>query len=382
MPGPDLLRVPEHHHQRRQWRDEDVHGGGEVADDALVEAEPHPPGRADPLELGRAEQVQIAHRPAVLLVDVRGEVVGRGALGDQHRDVQRPVALGVQAEPGEEVLAVVEPGEPAGPVDRDPPVDGVAAAADGGVTGVAGGLDPAEEPLLRGTGGALDPAHRLVGVEALRALDDADPRVGEVRDEVAQEVGPGREVRVEDGDELTGAERERVVEVAGLLEVPPVGPHHVPVPVRGRQVGDLGPVGVVEHPDGQRTGPVDLGHRPVGVLQDVQRLAAGRQVEVDGRQFLRRPRVHQHLVGLPGEPPLPQAVDRGQRQRDDIESQHGEEHPQRWRPQREREHRPGGENERRRTRDQHPPPLRPEVPVELLVVRRLRQMRRRRGGRG
>ncbi len=375
MPGPDQVRVAEHHHQRRQGSGEGVHGRRQVADDPLVEAQPHAPGRAHPAQYGRAEQVEVAHRPPVLLVDEGGDPVGRGALGDQDRYVERAESLLVEGESGVQVLAVVEPGEAAGQVQRGAPVDGVAAAADGGVAGVPGRLDPPEEPLLGGARGALDPAHGPVGVEALRALHDADGGIGQVRHEMAQEVRPGCEVRVEDGDELGAAQGQRVVEVPGLLQVPAVGAHDVLVAVTGGQRGDFGPVGVVQDPHGQRFGgPVEGRHGAVGVVQDGQRLPAGRQVQVDAGRVRRLPCADEYLVGLPGEPALAQAVDAGERQGHDVEPEDGEEGPQGGCPQGEGEHGRRREDEGERGGDQDPAALRTEVPVELFVGRWLRKM--------
>lgn len=84
-------------------------------------------------------------------------------------------------------------------VERHPPVEGIGADADSGVSLLPSGLNYSVEVLLHGTRSALQPVHVMVGrAEVLRGLDDAELGVGrEVRDRLVQHVRARREVRIE-----------------------------------------------------------------------------------------------------------------------------------------------------------------------------------------
>src|SRR5262249_23750622 len=144
-------------------------------------------------------------------------------------------------------------------------------------------------------------------IEVLRCLDDADLGVNEVRHGLVQEVGAGCEVGVEDDDELTAANVQGVVQVAGLLQPAPVGPHNVPEPVAEGQVAHRLAGRVIEHVDRLDATPGYAADVVEGVVEYVQWLAAARQEHVDRRLEGHPPPAHPRLVLIQGQPGAPDA---------------------------------------------------------------------------
>ncbi len=373
LPGFDLLGPEEQHDQGGQRHGEDVHRAGDVAEDAVPEAEPGGLLQWPVSEVRVADEGEGAEAPAVLLADEGGQAGGRHALGDQRGHVAGGPAGAGEGEAGVEVLAVVDLGEAADPGQCGAAVEGVGAAADGAVLGVPGGLDPAVEDLLGGSGGPFEPGHVGVGVEALRALDDADLGVVEVGHQVVQEVGAGAEVGVEDGDDLAGAFGQAVVEVAGLLEAAAVGAGAVLEAVGLGESAHLGAVGVVEDEDGEFAGPADGGGVAVGVVEDGQRFAGGGQQEVHAGVAGGLPGAHQQVVRVAGVAAGALAV--GEREQPGGGVEHGEqeERPEQRLAEGEQAEGGGGSRVGEGGAEQHPAALRAEVPVELLVVGRAGQ---------
>ena len=169
-------------------------------------------------------------------------------------------------------------------------------------------LDGPVEDLLDGTGRVLDPG--LLGAlpEVLRGYHDAQLRVVQVGQGLGQEVGPRREVGVEDDDELAARPGERVAQVAGLLVHPLARPPDVVQPdVRGQGLGLVGwPVIQDERLSRPGIGGQQPGHRGPGVVQHLDGLAADRQEDVHvgiaGRVPRRDPRlVRGEVEAAPGE---------------------------------------------------------------------------------
>ena len=80
-------------------------------------------------------------------------------------------------------------------------------------------LHHAVEEFLGDTGALLHPRLLLLEAEELRGLQDPDGGVvPEVRHRLLQEVRPGAEVRVQNGDGLPRGAREGIPEVARLLQ--------------------------------------------------------------------------------------------------------------------------------------------------------------------
>ena len=95
---------------------------------------------------------------------------------------------------------------------------------------------------------------------------------------LVEELRPRREVGVEDGEELTVGDRERVVEVAGLGTAV-VGPTHVLGPELERQLTDLVRPAVVEHQ--RAVAAADRQRRGDGTADHVEVLAVGGDEDVD-----------------------------------------------------------------------------------------------------
>ena len=184
------------------------------------------------------------------------------------------------------VLRVGDLGEPAGRVERGPPVDGVGADAQRGPEPVPGHLHGPVEDLQRRPGGLLHPSLVRADPEVLRGLDEPDLRVVHVRERLGEEVRAGPEVGVEDDHVLAAGAGERVGEVPGLLVVTRVRPPDVGEPEGLAYLADLRPAGpVVQHVGAAqpRVGVGQLEYARPGVAQHLNRLAAHGQEDVHAR---------------------------------------------------------------------------------------------------
>ena len=156
-----------------------------------------------------------AARPAVLLADVRREVLGPETAGEHLRDVHRaPTAL-VQLERDGEVLGERSRREPADGLEGAAPEHDVRAAAEHRLVGVLAAGDRPEEQRLLAPRCAGDPARGGVGV-VLRGLHVGDGVVGELGQRLDQQVGVGDVIAVEDEHVRRVGPAEGVVDVAGL----------------------------------------------------------------------------------------------------------------------------------------------------------------------
>src|SRR5262249_56778270 len=84
-------------------------------------------------------------------------------------------------------------------------------------------VDSAVEELLDRARGALHPGLPAVGTEELGSLDDRQVGVIEVGQRLGKEVRSGREVSVENDEELAAGIGERVPQVARLLVLAAIG---------------------------------------------------------------------------------------------------------------------------------------------------------------
>ena len=190
--------------------------------------------------------------PSVLLAHEGVQVVGADP-GRQHdRQVDQRPAVPADVQSGVHVLGIGDQRRPAERLERDPPVDGRGADADGGVEAVPGGLNRPVEDFLHGSGRVLDPVLVRTGPEVLRTLDDGDLRVVQIRQQLGQEVTPGCEVSVEDDNQLGIGTGEGIPQVACLLALGQIRPADVfEAELRGHGLRLVGRA-VVEH--------VRLGH--------------------------------------------------------------------------------------------------------------------------
>ena len=141
-------------------------------------------------------------------------------------------------------------------------------------------------------GAALHPGLLVHDVEVLRRLHD--PHLGEQREvgqRLIEQVRPRREVRVEQQDEVPVGDLESVLEVAGLLVPAAVRPDGVGEPELPGQPLHLGPGAVVEHVRRELAVVGGAQRRDVcpAVAQQFDRLAVGRQEDVDGGVPQRQP---------------------------------------------------------------------------------------------
>ena len=158
--------------------------------------------------------------------------------------------------------------------------------------------DPAVEQLLGSARGALNPVQILAAVEVLRALHDADGRVIHIRHQVPQEIGPRAEVGVQNDDVVARRAGERVLKVAGFLQVAPIRAHDVVKPELRGQFPDLAAIAVVENVHVDRAcRPLHRFDMGVSVAQNRQVLAVRGKEDVDIRRRS-RPALEKRTVCL------------------------------------------------------------------------------------
>lgn len=124
----------------------------------------------------------------------------------------------------------------------------------------------------------------------LRRLHDADGLVQEERQGASQEVAVGDEVRVEDGDEVTGADPQAIVHVAGLGMGIVAARHMDRAPPFTKGPEQVAP-SVVEHIDPELVFRIVERQRADDrSFHHVERFVIGWYEDVYARQFALRPR--------------------------------------------------------------------------------------------
>ena len=157
----------------------------------------------------------------------------------------------------------------------------------------------------------------------------------EVGHGLVEELRAHREIGVDDGDELSGADGEGMGEVASLLHLTRVRAHDVREAVPACEVAHLLPGGIVEHVDGLGAAPGHPAHVLEGVVQHGQRLAAAGQEHVHRLALLPVAR-HGGLMLGQGQPRPPDSqpeVDHDRRHHDHEQQPHERrDKPRRARP--------------------------------------------------
>ena len=304
--GHERQQAAEQHHRRRKVEDgllpavEVGHHRGQVVE--LL----RPAQSAMAQDALHAPDVHGALPPAHPLTDEGLDRFRRQAEGQRLGVVDRPVALRMQAHRGVQVFGDGAGGEAADLVECAAPHHGATAAEEGGVPVVLAALNDAKEQRLLGPHRApcAAPAvlERVEVVEVLRRLHEAQLGVVEVAQRAGQEVAPGCVVGVEDGDQLTAAAGQRMVQIAGL-GVLVVGARQVLAAELTRQRPHLRPAPVVEQPGGVRVVHGPRGEQRLAHQRD--RLVVGGHEDVDAE-------AHRGRRGLAiGEAPAHEDVQQG-----------------------------------------------------------------------
>ena len=269
--------------------------------------------------------------PPVLLPHERVEVARADAGREHDRQVDQGPAARAHVEPGVHVLGVGDERRAALRLQRGPPVDRRRADAGGLPEPVAGHLHRPVEHLLDRAGGVLDPRLRRALPEELGGLDDSGHWVVHVGEGLGQEVGPRREVRVEDDQVLAAGAGEGVPQVAALLIGAQIGPADVAETERLRRRAGLVARPVVEDVGlgAPRVGRDELEDRVPGAAEHLDRLAADRQVDVDARVRLRVPGPDPRPVGREVEAAAGEVHRQADRLVDEVGDGDGQERPQR-----------------------------------------------------
>ncbi len=245
------------------------------------------------------EHLHRAGPPSVALKLVLAGIVGRQATSQHLVVIDGPPAGAMESNGGVDVLGDGVGRSAAHRAERLGPHQCAGAAPEGGIPSVLAGLEePIEERLLMEWLTVGDPASVLEAgdvVEVLRRLDERDALVGEVAERGAQEVGSRDMVGIEEGQDLGVDHAKRVIHVA-RLGVLMGRTCEIARAQRGRELGDLRPLTVVEHPGLvlrlERDRRRDRRHQDLGALvvgRDQHRDTRERGPARDGGAGRRRP---------------------------------------------------------------------------------------------
>ncbi len=168
---------------------------------------------------------------------------------------------------------------------------------------VASGLQSSEEQglfVLHPFADAQIPLEHVRIVKVMRGLNDGDLRVVEESDGIFQKGSSGNVVHVEDRNDLSIAQSQCVVEVAGFCMTGPVGTRNIFTAERGRQFPGSGTVAVIQHVDLEPILGIVLGQAADECLsENRQRFVDDRDHDINGGvcgdrrglSFRRRPRL-------------------------------------------------------------------------------------------
>jgi len=128
-----------------------------------------------------------------------------------------------------------------------------------------------------------------VAVEELRRLNDAGRRIVEVREQFQEELRSRNKICVEYRDEVAVAVLEAIAEIARLLEIPRVRSAQVGEPIARSGMANLGPGGVVEDVDRDRSRPRERRDVTESVVQNRHRFAGRGKEDVNGGDTVGQP---------------------------------------------------------------------------------------------
>lgn len=168
------------------------------------------------------------------------------------------------------------------------PVHGIGTDANGSTPLVSVDLNDTIEKLLGSAGTLLDPSLIVSDSEVLRTLHDGGLVIRHVLDdELTEEIRAGAEIGVEDSKVVAVGAGESPAEVTGLAKTRTIVANDVVEAVRFSQGTNGIGSAVVEDIDLELGGrPVELDDVLVGVLENLDRLRAAGEIDVDSRSSL------------------------------------------------------------------------------------------------
>lgn len=184
-------------------------------------------------------------------------------------------------------------------MQRRPPIDGAASDADRPVFALPGDLDSPVEELLDGAGTPFDPVLSVQHTEVLRGLNDGETLVfRQIWKEFVEQIRARGEIGVENKDVRAAGSLEPEVQIAGLLEPTPIGAGGVAeseLSCHGLQFR-AGRVIQDERLADPRVVGCQCTDAGPGVVQDLDRLTAHGQEDVDRRVDIGAPVTHEPFM--------------------------------------------------------------------------------------
>lgn len=168
------------------------------------------------------------------------------------------------------------------------PVHGITADANGGTPPVSVDLHDTIEKLLGSSSALLNPSLVIRNSEVLRTLNDGGLVIGHVLDnQLPEEIRTRAEISVKDGKEVTLCAGEGPTEVTGLTKAGAVIADNVVETVGFSERANRVRGAIVKDIDLELGGgPVELDDVLVGVLQNLKRLGAAGEVDIDSGSCL------------------------------------------------------------------------------------------------
>ena len=168
-------------------------------------------------------------------------------------------------------------------------------------------LHHAIKQLLRRARTLLNPRLLVRDPKELRTLHNRRLVIRQMlHNNLPQKVRPRTEIRIKNRKEIPLRPRKRPPQIPRLAQPRPVLPHHVPKSIPFRQCPYRRLVPIIQYPHFElRCGPVQPHDVLVGILQDLDRLRAARQVHVHGRRRILRDGELLHNLAVRGIVPVP-----------------------------------------------------------------------------